>query len=84
MPDTFERVRIVARHPPLLGGHVTFYLMAGVTVLFLHTWFSLLALGPDSLDGNDSAWIIWAAVNVLVPIVAGVTGCRLWKEAAEG
>ena len=66
-----------------LAANVDFYLTAGVTVLFLHNWFSLLALGADSLDGNDSAWVMWAAVNVLVPTVAGVTACSLWKEAEQ-
>ena len=51
-----------------------------MTVLFLHNWFSLLAQGTDSLDGNHQAWIIWAAVDVLLPLVVGVTGCRLWRE----
>ncbi len=64
--------------------NVAFYLTAGVTVLFLHNWFSLLALGGDSLDGNHQAWVIWAAVDVLLPIVVGVTGCRLWQEASAG
>ena len=64
-----------------LEANVAFYLTPGVVVLFLHNRFSLLALGPDSLDGNDSSWVIGAAVTVLVPIVAGVTGCSLWKEA---
>ena len=63
--------------------NVAFYLTAGVMVLFLHNWFSLLALGGDSLDDNRrAAWTIWAAVDVLLPIVVGVTGCRLWHEAS--
>ena len=65
--------------------NVAFYLTAGVTVLFLHNWFSLLALGADSLDDNRrAAWTIWAAVDTLLPIVVGVTGCRLWQEASAG
>ena len=32
-----------------------FYLTAAVTILFLHNWLSLLALGGDSLDGNHQA-----------------------------
>ncbi len=65
-----------------LEANVAFFLTAGVTVLFLHNWFSLLAEGGDSLDGNHQAWVIWAAVDVLLPLVLGVTGCRLWRQAS--
>ena len=60
--------------------NAAFYLTVGVTVLFLHNWFSLLAYGTDSLDGNEQAWIIWAAVDTLLPITLGVTGYRLWRN----
>ena len=60
--------------------NAAFYLTIGVTVLFLHNWFSLLAYGTDSLDGNHQAWVIWAAVDVLLPITLGVTGYRLWRN----
>ena len=46
--------------------------------VFCTTGFSLLAFGGDSLDGNHQAWVIWAAVDTLLPLVLGVTGCRLW------
>ena len=59
--------------------NTAFYLTVGVTVLFLHNWFSLLAYGTDSLDGNHQAWVIWAAVDVLLPITLGLTGYRLWR-----
>lgn len=61
-----------------LEANVTFYLTAAVTILFLHNWIALLAQGSDSLDGNHQAWVIWAVVDVLLPITLGVTGCRLW------
>ncbi len=60
--------------------NAAFYLTVGVTVLFLHSWFSLLAYGTDSLDGNHQAWVIWAAVDVLLPITLGLTGYRLWRN----
>ena len=60
--------------------NAAFYLTVGVTVLFLHNWFSLLAYGTDSLDNNDQAWVIWAAVDALLPITLGVTGYRLWRN----
>ena len=63
--------------------NVAFYVTAGVAVLFLHNWFSLLALGGDSLEGNHQAWVIWAVVDVVLPLVVGVTGCRLWREASR-
>ena len=52
-------------------------------ILFLHNWFSLLANGADSLDGNHQAWVIWAAVDTALPLVVGVTGCALWREAGS-
>ena len=60
--------------------NTAFYLTVGVTILFLHSWFSLLANGTDSLDGNHQAWVIWAAVDVLLPITLGLTGYRLWRN----
>ena len=62
--------------------NVAFYLTAAVTILFLHNWFSLLAEGTGSLDGNHQAWIIWAAVDVILPLIVGITGCRLWRETS--
>ena len=64
---------------PYLEANVIFFAVAAVTVLFLHNWFSLLAGGSDSLDGNHQAWVIWAAVDTALPIVLGVLGCRLWR-----
>ena len=64
---------------PYLEANVIFFAVAVVTVLFLHNWFSLLANGPDSLDGNHQAWVIWAAVDTALPLALGVLGCRLWR-----
>lgn len=61
--------------------NAAYYLTVGVTILFLHNWFSLLAQGWDSLDNNASAWVIWAFVDTMLPIVFAVTGRSLWKEA---
>ena len=66
-----------------LDVNAAYYLTVGVTILFLHNWLSLLSQGPESLENNDPAWVIWAAVDTLVPIVLAVTGRSLWKEAAE-
>ena len=62
-----------------LEANVIFFAVAAITILFLHNWFSLLAGGQDSLDGNHQAWVIWAAVDTAVPLVLGVLGCRLWR-----
>ena len=64
-----------------LEANVTFFAVAAITVLFLHSWFSLLAGGADSLDGNHQAWVIWAVVDTALPLVLGVLGCRLWRGA---
>ena len=71
-----------------LEANVAFFVTAGVTILFLHNWFALLANGSDYLgssgsDGNHQSWVIWAAVDTVLPIVLGVTGCHLWKNATE-
>ena len=60
--------------------NIALYLTAGVTILFLHNWFSLLAHGPESLAGNHQAWVIWAAVDTMLPLVLGTTGCRIMRE----
>ena len=66
-----------------LSANLAFYLTAGITILFLHNWFSLLAGGPDSLDGNHQAWVIWAVVDTLLPLTLGTTGCCLWRDSGE-
>lgn len=66
-----------------LEGNALFFLTAAVTIIFFHNWFSLLANGTDSLDGNHQAWVIWAFVDTLLPITFGVSGCRLWREASN-
>ena len=63
--------------------NAAFYVTAGVTILFLHNWFSLLAQGSNYLDGNHQAWIIWATVDTLLPIMLGITGCHVWRSAQE-
>ena len=61
--------------------NVTFYVTAAVSILFLHNWFSLLANGADSLDGNHQAWVIWAFVDTALPLLLAATGFSLWREA---
>ena len=66
-----------------LESNALFFLTAAVTIIFFHSWFSLLANGAESLDGNHQAWVIWAFVDTLLPITLGVSGCRLWREASS-
>ena len=61
--------------------NLAFYLTAAITILFLHNWLSLLAVGLD--DDNHPAWVIWAFVDVLLPLTLGATGCRLWREESS-
>lgn len=65
-----------------VDANVTFYITAGVTILFLHNWFALLATGDVSQGDNHTAWVVWAVVDTLLPIILGVTGCRLWRETS--
>ena len=68
---------------PYLECNIAFYLTAGVTIIFLHNWFSFVYNGADSLDGNHQAWVIWAFVDTLLPLALGVTGCAMWKESSD-
>ena len=68
--------------------NLLFYLTAGITILFLHNWFALLGLGSDNLGGPDASgnhqrWIIWAVVDVMLPITLGVTGCHMWCDSSS-
>ena len=68
--------------------NVLFYFTAGVTILFLHNWFALLGLGTDNLGapdatGNHQRWVIWAVVDVMLPITLGVTGCHMWADSSS-
>ena len=65
-----------------LEAHVTFYVTAGVAIIFLHNWFAFLATGDVSIGDNHTAWVIWAVVDTMLPIILGITGCRLWREGS--
>ena len=78
---------VTRRH---LEVNAAFYLTAGITILFLHNWFSLLALGDERSLGlgsdmglNHQAWVIWAFVDTLLPLTLGVTGCAMWRESSK-
>ena len=67
-----------------LEANVAFFLTAAVALIFFHNWFYQLAEGiqSPSLD-NHSRWIIWAAVDTILPLVLGATGCRMWCGAGK-
>ena len=59
-----------------LEANTIFYAAAAVFLLFIWNWFS--ALSPnDSADGQ-----FWVVIDTLMPIVMGVTGCRMWGDSA--
>ena len=66
---------------PYLEANVTFYITTVVSILFLHNWLAFLAIGDVSVGDNHTAWVIWAVVDTALPIILGVTGCRLWRES---
>ena len=68
--------------------NVLFYATVAVTILFLHNWISLLALGADASLGtggdlNHQTWVIWAVVDTFLPITLAITGCHLWCATSE-
>ena len=63
--------------------NAAFFLTAGVAILFLHNWFSFLYNGPDSLDGNHQAWVIWAVVDTMLALTLGTTGCAMFKASSQ-
>ncbi len=60
-----------------LEANAVFYLTAVVFMLFFWNWFS--ALSPNNLPDGQ----YWVVIDTLMPIVMGVTGCRMWRNAAE-
>ena len=66
-----------------LEANLVFYATTVVTILFLHNWFAFLATGDVSQGDNHTPWVIWAVVDTALPIVLGVTGCRLWRESSN-
>ena len=56
--------------------NAAFYVTAGIAILFLHNWLSLLAQGRDYMDDSATAGMIWVVVDTVLPIALGVTGLR--------
>ena len=57
------------------------YLTAGIAILFLRNWFWELT----AMEGETSSTvgIVWVVVNTLFPLVAGATGCAMWRDSSE-
>ena len=54
-----------------LEANAVFYLAVAVFLLFFWNWFSLLS--PNNAPDGQ----FWAVIDTLMPIVMGVTGCRM-------
>ncbi|MDE2836720.1 MAG: hypothetical protein OXL97_04335 [Chloroflexota bacterium] len=61
--------------------NIAFYATVGVTILLLHSWFSILALGLDADD--HQGFVKWAIVDTLLPLVYGATGWALWRAGGR-
>ena len=55
-----------------LEANAVFYLAVVVFLIFFWNWFSNLS------PNNQADGQYWVVVDTLMPIVAGVTGCRMW------
>ena len=61
--------------------NMRFYATLAVTLLLLHNWFSFLLYGLD--PGDHSILVVWAAVDVALPLVFGATGVAMIRESGE-
>ena len=57
-----------------LGANTVFYATVAVFLLFFWNWFSLLS------SNNEADGQFWTVIDTLMPIVMGVTGCRIWRN----
>ena len=64
-----------------LEANTMFYLSVIVTLLFFRNWFDLLTSNPLG-NQSVSTLVVWDIVDPLVVIIAGLTGCRLWRNSA--
>ena len=62
---------------PYLRTRVLFYASLLVLMAFFWNWFSNLSPN-NSADGQ-----VWIFVDIVMPLVTGVTGCRLWVRAGD-
>ena len=59
-----------------LRASVLFYVSAVVFLAFFWNWFS------DLSPNNEPDGLVWVFIDIVLPLVTGATGCRLWQLAA--
>ena len=59
-----------------LEANTLFYGTVALFILFFWNWFG--SLSPN----NEADGQYWAVIDTLMPIVLGVTGCRMWRGVA--
>ena len=59
-----------------LEANAVFYGAVAVFILFFWNWFS--SLSPN----NEADGQFWAVIDTLMPIVMGVTGCRMCRRGS--
>ena len=59
-----------------LEANTVFYGTAAVFIMFFWNWFS--SLSPNNQPDGQ----LWIVIDTLMPIVMGVTGCRVWRKVA--
>ncbi len=60
-----------------LETNAVFYGAVAIFIVFFWNWFS--SLDPDNVPDGQ----LWIVINTLMPIVMGVAGCRLWRNAGD-
>ncbi len=60
-----------------LEANTVFYGTVVVFMLFFWNWFASLS-SNNQPDGQ-----YWAVIDVLMPLVTGVIGCRMWRNVAK-
>ena len=60
-----------------IRANAVFYVSVAVLLLFFWNWFSNLSADNDG-DGQ-----VWVVIDTLMPIVVGITGCRVWRCAGK-
>ena len=61
-----------------LEANAVFYLAVVVFLIFFWNWFS--DLSPNNAPDGQ----FWVVVDTLMPIVMGVTGCRMYACTTQG
>ena len=58
-----------------LEANTVFYGAVALFILYFWNWFS--SLSPNNVPDSQ----FWVVIDTLMPIVMGVTGCRMWRNA---